>query len=118
MRRLPEPAGNLDRVNAGLAPPRTLVARAVRRPMMSERARAGECIGDLGAELAWLGKSELVWVRGRAVAQGTRLLGDVAKVLPVAIATRRCNREDALIDALRLTSLSAFGGGNHLRLLN
>src|SRR5262249_18009345 len=113
-----EPAGNLDRVNAGLAPPRTLVARAVRRPMMSATERDREFIADLAAERTGLGKSEVVWVRGLAAAHETRLLGDVAKVLPVAIATRRCNREDALIDALRLTSLSAFGGGNHLRLLN
>ena len=44
----------------------------------------------------------------------TCLLGDIAQVLPVAIPTRGSEREDALIDALRMTRVAAFGGGNHL----
>jgi hypothetical protein len=42
-------------------------------------------------------------------------LGNIAQVIPVAIAPRGSDREDALVDALRLTSISVVGGGNHLR---
>src|SRR5262249_49132941 len=114
-RRLPEPAGNLDRVNAGLPPPCALVAGAVHRSMMPAAEWDRELIADLAAERTWLGKSEVVGIRWLAAAQETRLLGDITKVLPVAIAPRRSDCEDALIDALRLTSVSAFCGGNHLR---
>src|SRR6516164_3641862 len=114
VRRLPEPAGNLDWVNAGLPPPRALVARAVHRAVMPATEWDRELIADLAAERTGLGEPEVVGVRGLAAAHETRLLGDIAKVLPVAIATRRSDREDALVDAPRLTSVSAFGGGNHL----
>src|SRR5215470_20188676 len=73
-----------------------------------------ELIANLAAGTG-LGEPKMMRVRGLAAAHETCLLGDVAKVLPVAIATRRSDREDALVDALRLTSVSAFGGGNDLR---
>ena len=113
-RHLPEPAGNLDRIDAGLPPPRTLVARAVHRAMMPATKWDRELITDLAAERTGLGETEVVRVRGLAAAQETRLLDDIAQVLPVAIPTRRRNREDALVDALRLTSVGALGGGDHL----
>src|SRR6516165_5725654 len=84
------------------------------RTMVAATAWDRELIADLAAECAGLGKAEVVGVRGLAAAQETRLLGDVAKVLPVAIAPRGGDREDALVDALRLTSVRAAGGGNHL----
>src|SRR4029453_3727161 len=74
-----------------------------------------ELIADLAAERTGLGESEVVGVRGLAAAHEARLLGDIAKVLPVAIAPRGRNREDALVDTLRLTRVGAFGGGSHLR---
>src|SRR5262249_12725750 len=111
-RRFPEPAGNLNRVNACLLPPRTLVTRAMHRAVMSAAERDRKLIADLAAERAGLGKSKMVGVRGLAAAHETRLLGDIAQVFPVAIAPRRSEREDALVDALRLTSVGAFGGGN------
>jgi hypothetical protein len=46
-------------------------------------------------ERTGLGETEVVGVRRLAAAQETRLLGDIAQVLPVAIATRGSNREDA-----------------------
>src|SRR5215813_6948080 len=89
------------------------------RAMMPAAERDRELIADLAAERAGLGKSEVVGVRGLAAAQQTGLLGDVAQVLPVAIATRGGDREDALVDAFRWTSVCAVGGGsNHLRLRN
>ena len=74
-----------------------------------------EFIADLAAERTRLGKSEVVGVRGLAAADEARLLGDVAQMLPVAIAPRGSDREDALVDALRLTGVRPLGGGNHLR---
>src|SRR5262245_34944417 len=85
------------------------------RTMMPATQWDRELIADLTAERTGLGKSEVVGVRGLAAAQQTRRLGDRAQVLPVAIAPRGGDREDALVDALRLTSVSAFGGGNHLQ---
>jgi hypothetical protein len=66
-----------------------------------------EFIADLAAERTRLGKSEVVGVRGLAAAHETRLLGDVAKVLPVAIAPRRSNRADTFVDAV-------YGGGSRV----
>src|SRR6516164_5355851 len=87
----------------------------MQRTMMPATEWDRELIADLAAERARLSKSEVVGVRGLAAAHETRLLGDIAQVLPVAIAPRHRDREDALVDALCLTSVSAFGGGNHLR---
>src|SRR5262249_53081276 len=116
--RLPEPAGNLDRVDAGLRPPRTLVARAVGRPMVPAAERDRELVTYLAAERAGLGESKMVGVRGLAAIDETRLLGDIAQVRPVAIATRGRDREDALVDTLRLTGVGAFSAGKHLRPFN
>src|SRR5262245_247198 len=85
------------------------------RTMMPTTERDREFIADLTAEGTGLREPEVVGVRGLAAAHETRLLGDIAQVLPVAIAPRHRDREDALVDALCLTSVSAFGGGNHLR---
>ena len=71
-----------------------------------------ELIADLAAERARLRESEVMGIRGLAAADEARLLGDIAEVLPVAIPTRGSDCENALIDALRLTGVGAFGGGN------
>jgi len=73
------------------------------RAVMAAAEWDRELIAELAAERAGLGEPEVVGVRGLAAAQETGLLGDVAKVLPVAIAPRGCDREDALVDALHLT---------------
>ena len=115
VRRLPEPAGNLDRVDAGLPPPRALVARAVDRAMVPSAERDCELVTDLAAQRTRLSESKMVGVRGLAAAHEARLLGDIAKVLPVAVATRGSDREDTFVDALRLTGVGAFSAGKHLR---
>jgi len=84
------------------------------RTMMPATEGDRELIADLAAERAGLGESEVVGVGGLAAAHETSLLGNIAQMLPVAIATWSGDREDALVDALRLASVSAFGGGNHL----
>jgi len=77
-----------------------------------------ELIADLAAERTRLGKSEVVGIRWLAAAHETRLLGDIAQVLPVAIATRSSEREETLVDALHSTGVGGFAGGNHLRPFN
>src|SRR5262245_45233594 len=88
------------------------------RTVMSPTERDRELIADLAAKRARLGKSEVVGIRGLAAAEEARLLGDVAQMLAVAIAPRRREREDALVDAVRLTRVGAFGGGSYLELGN
>src|SRR5215470_18910109 len=72
----PEPAGNLDRVNAGLSPPRALVTGAMHRTMMPAAEWDRELIADLAAERTGLGETEVVRIRWLASAHKTRLLGD------------------------------------------
>src|SRR5215831_9149252 len=88
------------------------------RTMMSATERDRKLIADLAAEGTGLGEPEMMGVRGLAAAHETRLLGDIAQVLPVAIAPRGSDREDALVDALRLARVGNFEGGNHLRPAN
>jgi len=57
------------------------------RTVMPPTERDRELIADLAAERAGLGESEVVGIRRLAAAHETRLLGDIAQVLPVAIAT-------------------------------
>src|SRR5262245_10374605 len=67
--------------------------------MVPSAERDSELVTDLAAQRAGLGESKMVGVRGLAAAHETRLLGDIAKVLPVAIAPRRRDCQHALIDA-------------------
>src|SRR5262245_9616092 len=90
----------------------------MRRPMMPATEGDRELIADLAAERTGLRKSEVVGIRGLAAADETGLLGDIAQVLPAAIAPRGSDREAALVDALRLTRVGAFGGHGLLRLSN
>jgi hypothetical protein len=87
-RLLPEPAGNLGWVNAGLPPPRALVTCAMHRTMVPATEWDRELIADLAAKRTGLRESEVVGIRGLAAAQETRLLSHIAQVLPVAIAAR------------------------------
>jgi len=74
-----------------------------------------ELIADLAAERTGLREPEMMGVGGLTAAHETRLLGDVAQVLRVAIPARSSNSEDALVDALRLIWVGSFGEGSHLR---
>src|SRR5262249_51644193 len=67
--------------------------------MVPTAERDCELVTDLAAERAGLGESEMVGVRGLAAAHEACLLGDIAKVLPVAMAPRRRDCQHALIDA-------------------
>ena len=75
-----------------------------------------EFIADFATERARLRECEVVGIRRLAAAEQARLLGDVTQMLPIAIAARGCEREDALVDALRLDQASELSAWRRLRL--
>ena len=114
----PELTGDLNGVDAGRLPPGLLVTGAMDRPVMRAAERDGEFVARFAAERPWLQVTKMMRIGLFAAADETCLLGNVAKVLPVAIATRCSNREDTLVDALRSSRIGAFGDGNHSRPFN
>ena len=103
----PQLTGDLEWIDAGRLPPSSLVAGAMDRAMMDTAEGHGEFVAGLAAERARLQVAKVMRVGWLATADEARLLGDRAKVLPVAIATRRGNREHALVDAGGLVELGA-----------
>ena len=103
-------AGDLERVDTGRLPPCGLVPDPVSRTVMGPAERDHEFIAGLAAERPRLHVSEMMGIRWLAAADQARLLDDIAKVVPIAIATRLSDREDALVDAVRPTGIGAFGG--------
>src|SRR5215471_3522319 len=67
--------------------------------MVPSAERDSELVTYFAAQRARLSESKMVGVRGLAAAHEARLLRDIAKVLPVAIAPRRRDCQHALIDA-------------------
>src|SRR5215472_9780428 len=108
----PELTGDLNGVDAGRLPPGLLVAGAMDGAVMRAAERDGEFVARFAAERPWLQVAKMMRIGLFAAANEARLLGDITKVLPVTIAPRRSNREDALVDALRLTRVRAFSGGD------
>jgi hypothetical protein len=101
-RLLPKLASDLDWIDARCLPPGLLVARTMNRAVVSTTERHRELVAGFSAERARLYEAQVVGVRGLAAADEAGLLGDVSKVLPVAVATRGGEREDALVDALAI----------------
>src|SRR5262249_48845454 len=95
----PKFAGDLDGIDAGLLPPGFFIAGAMGRAVMRATERDRKFIACLAAERARLHTSDVMRIRRLAAAQQARLLHYKAKVVPVAIASRRRHREHALIDA-------------------
>jgi len=115
---LPELTGDLNGIDAGRLPPGLLVAGAMDGAMMRAAERDGEFVARFAAERPWLQITKMMRIGLFAAAYEARLLGNVAKVLPVAIAPRCSNWEDTLVDALPSSRIGAFGGGNHSRPFN
>jgi hypothetical protein len=117
-RLLPELACDLERVGAGRLPPCSLIASPVHGAVMDPAKRDSEFVARLAAERARLHVPKMMRVRWPAAANEARLLGDVAQVLSIAVAPRGRDRENALVDALRLISVDAVGSGLPLQLGN
>ena len=98
----PELTGGLDGVDAGRLPPGLLVAGAMDRAVMRAAERDGEFIAHFAAERPRLQVAKMMWIGLFAAADEARLLANIAKVLPIAIAPRCGNGEHALIDAVGL----------------
>jgi hypothetical protein len=64
---VPEPAGNLDRINAKVVPPRRLVAALVKITMMPSAERHHPLVADFSAEGLWLCETEVMGI-GRLLA--------------------------------------------------
>ena len=114
----PELTGDLNRVDAGRLPSGAFVTGAMCGPVMRAAERDREFIARLAAQRAWLHVAQMVGIGWLAAADKARLLHDIAKVLAAAIAPRGRNREHALVDTLRLTSVGSFGGAGLLRARN
>jgi hypothetical protein len=84
----PKPASDLDRVDAGRLPPCLLVAGAVHRPVVPAAERHREFIARFAAERARLHEPQVVRVGRLAAADEACLLGDLAKMLAVAVPAR------------------------------
>ena len=119
-RLLPKPAGNLDRVDAGLLPPCALIAGTVSRPMMDSAQRSNEFVAHFSAERSRLHEAKMVGIGGLSPTYEAGLLGDESEMLLVAVPFRPANREGALVDMFclelavrsRAPSLSAFVTAN------
>jgi hypothetical protein len=112
----PQLTGDLVRIDAGRPPPRSLVAGAMDRSVMRAAQRDREFIAGPAAERARLQVAKMMRVGWPATADEARLLGDMAKMLPVAITPWRSNGEDALVDADGLVRVSACGPARFLRI--
>ena len=75
---------------------------------MDATERDREFVAGLAAERPWLREAQMVRVGWLAATDEARLLGDISKVLPVTIATRGGDGEDALVDALGLIRSRRF----------
>ena len=104
----PELTGDLDGVDAGRLPPGLLVAGAMNRAVMRAAERDGEFIAHFAAESPRLQVAKMMRIGLLAAADEARLLGNIAKVLPVTIAPRCRNDEHALVDAVGLIEVVRF----------
>src|SRR5262245_54554929 len=102
MRVLPKLARNLERIDAGGLPPRALVAGAMSCTVMDTAERHCELITRLTTKRPGLHEAQMMRIRRLARAQEAWLERDVSKMVLIAVATWRANREDALVDAVGL----------------
>jgi hypothetical protein len=86
------------------------------RAVMDTAEGHGEFIAGPAAERARLQIAKMMRVGWPATADKARLLGDIAKMLPVAITPWRSNGEDALVDTEGLVRVNACGDARLLRI--
>src|SRR5207245_10533645 len=102
----PKLASDVDRVNTGLLPPGFFVTGAMHRPVMRAAERDGKFIACFAAERARLHKSDVMRIQGLAAAQEAGLLHRKAEGVPLAIATRCREDEQAFVDAVGLIGVA------------
>ena len=104
----PQLTGDLHGIDAGRLPPGLLVAGAMDRAVMRAAERDGEFIAHFAAERPRLQVAKMMRIGLFAAADEARLLGNIAKVLPITIAPRCRNDEQALVDAAGLIGVAVF----------
>ena len=112
----PQFMGDLVWIDASRLPPGSLVAGAMDRAVMRTAERDGEFIAGSAAERARLQIAKMMRVGWPAAADEARLLGDIVKMLPVAIPPWRGNGEDAFVDADGLVRLGTCGPARPLKI--
>ena len=117
----PELTGDLDGVDAGRPPPSLLVAGAMNRAVVRTTERDRELIAHFAAERPRLQVAEMMRVGLLAATHQTRLLANIAKMIPVAIAPRCSNGEQAFVDAVGLIAVAVsvgegLAGANKIRM--
>ena len=105
-RSSPEARGDFDGIDARRRPPGLLIAGAMDRAMMRAAERDCEFIAHFAAERPRLQVAKMMWIGLFAAANEARLLGNIAKVLAVAIAPRCRNDEQALVDTFGLIEVT------------
>src|ERR1700722_15681409 len=95
----PELARDLDRVDAGLLPPRTLIADTMNLAVMCPAQRSDEFVAHLPTKRTRLCEAKVVRIGRRSSTDKTRLLSNEPEMVFVAIASRLRNRKDALVHA-------------------
>src|SRR5260370_367229 len=114
-RLFPKPASSFDGIDPDGPPPGAFVPGAMCGPVMRAAERDREFIARFAAQRTRLHVAQMMGIGWLTATDEARLLHDVAKVLAAAIATRGRYRENALVDALRLTLVGAFAGAALLR---
>ena len=102
----PELPGDLNGIDAGRLPPGPLVAGAMDGAVMRAAERDGEYVARFAAERPWLQVAKMMRIGLLAAADETCLLGDITKVLRVAVAPRCRKDEPALVDAVGLVGVA------------
>ena len=100
-RAAPQRASNANGVDASLVPPRALVAGAMNLAVVDAAERDHEFITHPPAQRSWLHEAEVVGIGMPSPANETRLFSNKPQMLFVAMASRLCNRNNALVDTDR-----------------
>ena len=82
---------------------------------MNSTERDRELVAGFATEGPRLHVPKVMRVRRLAAAHEAGLLGDIAKVFSIAIATRRSNGDDPFVDAFDRRRVVAFGRDRLLR---
>src|SRR5207248_1550343 len=77
---------------------------AMSRAVVGAAKRDGEFVAGFASERPRLDVSKMMRVRRLAAANEAWLLGHIAQMVPIAVTTRRSNREHTLIDSSGLTT--------------
>src|SRR5262249_5115002 len=100
---VPQLCGDLDRIDAELLPPQSLVARAVELAVMQTAQRNREFVADLAPERGLLGEAHVVRFGRLTPTDEAGSGSDVLEMIFVAKAPRFSECKDAFVDGIGRT---------------